>query len=283
MNAKNLRQIEPEEVSRIRLPFDELNWAYGVSGNWGVPKGRISLWSGEPGVGKSRLLAELMKIFGSQGKDSLIFQGEVSAGQFAAEKFRDIDSEHIYISESKFLKDICNDILKISPILVFIDSFQMIRDEKGLARDAGMSPIEYMIENLRSVLSDAGSHLILISQLNKEGKTKGSNDLPHLVDIECYLTKFMVSITDGGLFQFKIEKNRYGKSGKTVIFSHKDWGVECQSNHRLDDSDWQETFKNSSHKQDKNVISNYRQVGSHKKQKNRTRKRNFIEWILGCD
>ena len=238
MRTKNLSQIKPEQVDRLSWTYAEMDWAYGTVGSWGFPRGRISLWSGEPGVGKSRLLAEIMKRLAERGERSLIFQGEVSAEQFASEKFKGVSSANIFLSEAKKVDEICEGIKEVKPSLVFIDSFQMIRDERVRAKSFGMKPIEYIIECLRQSLVEVGAHMVLISQLNKSGKTKGSNDLPHLVDIECYLQKYAVEFTRGGLFEFIINKNRYGSSGRSVIFGHKDWGVECQSQHRLQDPEW---------------------------------------------
>lgn len=288
MRPKNLSQLEPEEVGRISTTFDEMDWAYGKPGEWGMPKARISLWSGEAGVGKSRLLAQMMTRLADMYRlKSLIVQGEVSAGQFAAEKFKGHKSELIYISEETDLETIVQGIIDVKPALVFIDSVQMIRMEKAAARAANMKPVEYVVESLRAALEVTGAHLVLISQLNKAGTTKGSTDLPHLVDIECFLKKYAPSFTRGALFEFAIHKNRYGKSGKEVIFGHQDWGVECQSDNRLKDDDWFDDSNGLSPEAEEasTIVSEAPRVihENVERAKRAKRRKGILAWLLGSN
>lgn len=244
--AKNLSQLESEDVGRMSLTWEELDWAYGVYAAWGAPLSRISLWSGSQGVGKSRLLAEIMKRLAMTGRRSLIFQTEASANQFASEKFKGNKSDLIYISEEDKLDNICAALEKVKPRLVFIDSIQMIRCDNSY-KDADQSKTQYIINQLRNSLEVAGGHLVLISQLNKAGTTKGSTELPHLVDIECFIKPWLYSLVKGKIFEFEVRKNRYGQSGRKVMFGHTNAGVECQSSHRLDDSEWQRWLDNRGH------------------------------------
>ena len=65
-NVTKLSDLEAVPVQRLQTCFDELTWIYGYSkfpeGDiWGFPFMKTSLWSGESGVGKSRLAIELAK------------------------------------------------------------------------------------------------------------------------------------------------------------------------------------------------------------------------------
>lgn len=238
-----LSEVKPEAVNRMSSSFEELDWVYGSDGSYGLPSGRISLWSGEPGVGKSRLIAEIMKNKSISGVKTLLFQGEVTVGQFAEEKFKDVvgksHADYIHLSSSNKLKDICREIVEVGPEIVIIDSYQTIRDERVNAKSVGQKPIEYVIDNLRKAIGKSGSHLILISQLNKQGESKGSTDLPHLVDVECFLKKYSPDIfEDGVLFELYVNKNRYGVKGRKAVFAHTSEGVIVESSQYMEDSSW---------------------------------------------
>ncbi len=238
LGMQNLSQIQSETVHRVTTTWDELDYVYGPADDPGAPEGRISIWSGSPGVGKSRTIAEMMKRLSKFGLKSVLFQGEVPASNFKEEKFAGVDSPHIYLSEADTLDEICKGIVDVAPAWAFIDSIQMLRCVRSAAKAVGKKPVEYTIERLRESILASGTHLVLISQLNKEGKTKGSNDLPHLVDIECHISPKFPEISKS-LFKFEIPtKNRYGPTGREAVFGHRSWGVECQSDHRLDDEEW---------------------------------------------
>jgi len=229
----NLNDVTPEVLTRVSTTDEELDWAFGRKGGWGLVQGKISLWSGERGVGKTRLLSQLMKAWDKQGMSSMLFQGEVSPAQFAAEKMGGYKSltNSIYISPSVAIDDQVDAIAHYAPNWVITDSVQQIEEYKG-GRGA-----KEIVRKLRSVLEVTGTHVIFISQLTTTGKTKGGTELPHEVDVECYLKKWAPSISPH-LVGLTVAKNRYGESGKEVVMCHKDWGVEVQSQNRLRDGDW---------------------------------------------
>ena len=68
MCAKRLSDIESRPIRRASTGIDELDFIYGCSfkafadnDEWGLPDGKISLWTGDSGVGKSRVAIELAK------------------------------------------------------------------------------------------------------------------------------------------------------------------------------------------------------------------------------
>jgi predicted ATP-dependent serine protease len=254
MTAKSLNNINAEATRRFSSTIPDLDWAYGTKGGWGIPLGKISLWSGEAGVGKSRLLAQIMKLMAKDRFRTMVAQGEVSAGQFKAEKFsnykpsnNDTSSSddasnvritkemlsNIYMTTHMDLESICSNILHVRPTIVFIDSIQTVVDS-----EAG---IKHAIERFRKVIKETDTHIVLISQLNKDGTSKGTTTLPHLVDIEASLFKFWRDLPGGTpFFALQVNKNRYGDSGRQVAFNHRAWGVsvEQQALYAVQDSDF---------------------------------------------
>ncbi len=168
-------------------------------------------------------------------QSSMIFQGEVSPGRFKGEKMAGYSPRgNIWVSGDVAIDEQVAAIAQYKPRLVITDSVQQIeeyRDGRG-ARE--------IVRKIRDVIERTGTHVIFISQLTRGGNSKGGTNLPHEVDVECHLTK--ASDCTPGLFLFIVGKNRFGKTGGEVVFSHQDWGVECQSNHMYDDPSWQRSM-----------------------------------------
>jgi len=237
MNVTSLKDVESSVCSRITSTWDEVDWFYGYKNNWGLPKGKISLWSSAPGIGKTRVFAEMIKRFDQRGMSSLIFQGEVSPAQFRGEKLAGyIPQGEMWISPEEPIDDQVEIIRQYQPAVAITESVQQIEKYPG---DQGVKEI---IRKLRGALEAAGTHLFLTSHLTPKGSKKNRNQLIHEVDVACWMNKFDPLCPP--LFTLSCEyKNRYGETNKGrydfgVVFCHKDWGVECQSEHRFDDPAW---------------------------------------------
>lgn len=231
MGLYKATDVTPETVTRITSTYDELDWLFGKSKSWGLPKGRITLITGVRGGGKTRLLTQLIKGWDRLGWKTLMSQGEVSVGQFVAEKFEGYVPPNCYLCDGMGIEDQIDALATVSPAVAITDSVQQIEEFKG---GKGAKDI---IRKIRSVISHTGTHLILISQVTTTGTARGGSELPHEVDCESYLTKWAPNQFPN-FVSLEIAKNRYGESGKEAIFCHKDEGLICQSQNRLKDEKW---------------------------------------------
>jgi predicted ATP-dependent serine protease len=218
-------------VHRIPTGIKELDLAYGrtefMSGiEYGLPKGRISYWFGESGVGKSRLTILLTHRMNAVGKRVLVCSGEVPPDQFS-QWF----SEPLVHPESYFVTDetdpdkICVLIRQYLPDIVVIDSANML---DGFDKRNEVKP---MFQLFKDCIAEVSAHCIMIGHLNKDGSLKGATTVPHLVDVIAAIRKYkqdkgcFASDIPGG-FHLEVLKNRYGKSGGWVAFRHTAKGVE---------------------------------------------------------
>lgn len=231
MGLYKASDVLPEKVSRLSTMIDELDWLFGRPREWGLPMGRISLITGARGTGKTRILTDLVKRLDKCGKATLFSQGEVTVGQFVAEKFESSIPSHCYLCDGMSLDDQISAISKVSPAIAITDSVQQIEEYKG-GRGA-----KEVIRKIRSVIQRTGTHVILISQMTTTGTSRGGTELPHEVDIEAYLTKWAPTMMPN-FVSLKIAKNRYGEVGKEAIYCHLDSGIECQSENRYKDPKW---------------------------------------------
>jgi DNA repair protein RadA/Sms len=222
----SISDVESKEVERLSSGIDDLDTVYGG----GLPRGRVSVWSGAPGVGKSRTTIDISCSISMAGYRVFIFQNEVNPEEFKQWVTGRVDEKNYFICNYNTIEEQVEAIRKYKPDFIVTDSLNMIQGFNSLSK------IRDIMLSLKNVVSEVNAHAILIGQLNKEGVTKGSNEIPHLVDIVCSLKhheackeRIGSSIVEyealPGVFYIRVDKNRYGKSGGWVAFLHESNGI----------------------------------------------------------
>lgn len=251
-NVKRLSEIEASPIRRSLTGFQELDYIYGYSKfpdcvQWGMPQGKISLWSGMGGTGKSRLCIDIVKrwsIIYPTGK-ILYFMTESPLSDFASWVKDTSQYPNIFCSGEDKIDKIIEIIYHVNPDLVFIDSVNQIEDFNGSSKSAtrlvkGIKNLDgtYKKPGFKKVINDIGGHLVLLGQLNDNGSIKGGTALPHLVDVALD----MIPTDNGDDFIVKVGiKNRHGKKNASTIFTHIDSGVINVCKSRLNDKTWRES------------------------------------------
>jgi hypothetical protein len=238
MSYTSISKIKGETVKRVSTGHDELDWLYGLSKDknlyqWGIPVRTISTWVGEGGVGKSRLAINLAKYKVSHGKKVLYLQNEVDLPTLAGWVGDTSNMQGFYCSEATALSEQVSMVKELRPDFVFVDSINLI-DEFG---SGTAKSIKTIVDGFRDAIEGSETHVVILCQLNKEGKATGSTALSHLPDINLHLT----NTTDDGVFAVSIgKKHRYGRKGETYtsLWRHIETGVECISENRLADDRW---------------------------------------------
>ena len=83
-----------------------------------------------------------------------------------------------------------------------------------------------------------GCHVILISGADAAGRIRGATELPHIVDSVFHVTKYDDEVQTNLFVVGAPDKNRFGRTGVELYWSHHDHGVECDSDYRLEDPEW---------------------------------------------
>jgi len=219
-----ISEVERKPVVRISTGIRHLNGIYGG----GLPRGRVSIWSGAPGVGKSRTTIDIAKRINKMGGMVLYFQNEVAPEEFAVWVVDDeIDPSRFLCSNYDTIEEQIEAIRKYRPDFVVTDSLNMIQGFSSSTK------IRDIMNGFKEVIAEVEAHAILIGHLNKAGETKGNSDIPHLVDIVCHLKPHKDWKDDygnkhnalKGVFIIVVDKNRYGESDGWVAFQHDADGV----------------------------------------------------------
>ena len=243
MAVQSLNEISNSVVNRCSSGIPDLDKIFGktvVGGfaQYGFPMGYITYLSGAPGVGKTRVGIKIAKNINAKGMRILVFQGEVRPSEFKQWTGTNVENpDNFFVSDDRDLNVMIDDIATNKPHFVIIDSANMI---KGFA---GQEDCREIFESLKKVVAEVGCHLLMIGHLTKDGKTKGSADVEHLVDVVCKLKHFpeaefisgytksqkaQIVSAMGNAIIWEIVKNRYGPAGGWVLFKHNDNGVEFE-------------------------------------------------------
>jgi len=235
VGLQRLSDVQSTDIQRISTGYKDFDYMYGNTGtNWGFPVGKLSIWAGEKGVGKSRISMEISKILAFQGYKVLYFQNETPLSEF--KNWFKTDNNQIpntlYVSNSRTMAQQIKDIEKVIPHVVIMDSVNMIKEYRSGSDDA----IENLVDKYRTVCRKTNCHIVFLCQLTKAGTPRGSTTFPHLLDVEVLIShKSNNFYVRDDWFVAEMGKNRYGPSGKASFWKHTDEGAKLVSENYLGD------------------------------------------------
>ena len=216
-----ISDIETEEEDRIDTRSQELNRVLGG----GLVPGSLVLIGGEPGIGKSTLVLQV--VLNLTGKRILYVSGEESVKQIKlrAERLKAHNPDCYVVSETA-LEQIFVHIKNIQPDLVIVDSIQTISTETIESSPGSVSQVRECAAALLKFCKISAVPVLLIGHINKEGSIAGPKVLEHIVDTvlqfegdQHYLYRILRSI-----------KNRFGSTAELGIFEMQQTGLREVSN-----------------------------------------------------
>ncbi len=181
----------------------------------GLVPGSVALLAGEPGIGKSTLLLQLVAALSSAGRACLLVSGEESQGQVAARARRlGIAGESIAFAPGRDLEAVLATAREAHPFLLAVDSIQTIRDPSGTQVPGGVAQVHLCTDALVGLAKSEGIAVVLTGHVTKDGDLAGPRALEHAVDV--------VLAFDGdprsGLRVLTGGKNRFGAEGESTWF-----------------------------------------------------------------
>jgi DNA repair protein RadA/Sms len=199
---------------------DERRVQTGVSGvdrvlGGGLVPATVALLAGEPGIGKSTLLLQLVANLSAAGLPCLLASGEESRRQVSARARRlGIDGSAVSFVPGRELPAVLGAALSARPFLLAVDSIQTLRDPDGGQMPGGPSQVRACTDALVGLAKDQGCCVLLAGHVTKDGDLAGPRTLEHAVDV--------VLAFDGdprsGLRVLSGGKNRFGAEGEVAWF-----------------------------------------------------------------
>jgi DNA repair protein RadA/Sms len=201
----------PPAQQRVRTGFGGLDRVLGG----GLVPGSVSLMAGEPGIGKSTLLLQVLAHLSATGLSCLLASGEESHAQIAARAKRlGIGGDGVVFAPGRDLADVIDAARAIGPALLAVDSIQMLRDTAASQMPGGVAQVRTCTDALVGLAKAEGISVLLIGHVTKDGDLAGPRALEHAVDV--------VLTFDGdarsGLRVLACGKNRHGAEGETAWF-----------------------------------------------------------------
>jgi DNA repair protein RadA/Sms len=216
-----LNEIKSSEEKRLMTADEELNRVLGG----GIVPGSIVLVAGEPGIGKSTLfLQNGLKL---TDKIILYISGEESEQQIKMRADRlNISNENFYLLTETSTQIIFQEIKKLKPDLVIIDSIQTLQTPYIDSSPGSISQIRECASEFQRFAKETNTPVFLIGHITKEGVIAGPKILEHMVDT-------VLQFEGDRHYAYRILrtlKNRYGSTSELGIYEMTDTGMRAVTN-----------------------------------------------------
>jgi DNA repair protein RadA/Sms len=224
-NIKNtpklLNEISYSSENRIVTRDKELNRVLGG----GIVPGSLILLGGDPGIGKSTLLLQFA--LSSKSKKILYVSGEESEKQIKMRAERiNKNSEHCYILTETSTNNIFQEIEKIQPDILIIDSIQTIHTSYLESAAGSVSQIRECTSELIKFAKETSTAVLLIGHINKDGAIAGPKVLEHMVD-----TVLQFEGDRNHVYRIlRTIKNRFGSASELGVYEMSGNGLRQVTN-----------------------------------------------------
>ncbi len=208
-NLVDLKKVDTMNLNRLMIGIPEIDRVLGG----GLVPGSLTLLSGEPGIGKSTLVAQIADALSKNGL-IVYASGEESAAQVKGRLERlncSLDNLR-FIGETNIEK-IISSVLKAKPDLVIIDSIQTVYSSLIPSEAGSINQIRAGAVKFLEVAKEHDISVILIGHITKDGQVAGPKALEHIVDTVLYLE----AETNNNYCLLRTNKNRFGSTNELGI------------------------------------------------------------------
>jgi len=221
--ATPIDRIEADEGDRIKIGIDEMDRVLGG----GIVGGSTILVGGDPGIGKSTLLLQVLQSLAMKGLSVLYITGEESARQIRLRGKRiGASSSNLLVLVEISLESIIQKIREIMPAVVVVDSIQTVYSSALSSAPGSVGQVREASERLIIQAKKAGIPTFLIGHVTKDGSIAGPKVLEHMVDTVLYFEG-----DSGHAYRIiRSMKNRYGPANEIGVFEMRDRGLTEVSN-----------------------------------------------------
>lgn len=174
----DLRDIKSGLLTRLTTGLEEVDRVLGG----GIVPGSLILLSGEPGIGKSTLVAQIAG--SSKSKLSVIYaSGEESAAQVKGRLERlNCNLEKLkFISETN-VERIITAAKVAKPDILIVDSIQTVYSNQVISEAGGISQIRATAVKFLELAKENDITVLIIGHITKDGQIAGPKSLEHIVD-----------------------------------------------------------------------------------------------------
>ena len=217
-----LENVKAEKEERVQTSMEELNRVLGG----GIVPGSLVLIGGDPGIGKSTLMLQIMSELANQYK-VLYVSGEESANQIKLRADRlGLPANDMMLYPETDMEDIRQQISDLEPDFVVIDSIQTMNEPSLDSMTGSASQVREVTSELMKIAKMDAITVFVIGHVTKEGAIAGPKILEHMVDTVLYFEgdehhayRILHSV-----------KNRFGAANEIGMFEMVNKGLKEVTN-----------------------------------------------------
>lgn len=219
---QKLNAVEAADVDRQTTGVVEFDRVLGG----GLVSGAVILIGGDPGIGKSTLLLQVLCHLGKT-QQTIYVSGEESPQQIALRAKRlGLDTSEVDLLAEINLEKILAALQTHKPSIAVIDSIQTIYSEALQSAPGSVAQVRECSAQLTRIAKQLGISLILVGHVTKEGALAGPRVLEHIVDTVLYFEGDQSS----SFRLIRAFKNRFGAVNELGVFAMTEKGLREVAN-----------------------------------------------------
>jgi DNA repair protein RadA/Sms len=220
--VERLDSVSLENVPRVSSGSAEMDRVLGG----GVVPGAVILIGGDPGIGKSTLLLQLLAHLESVYR-TLYVTGEESLTQvrLRAERLGLPRLDLPVLAETR-VEAVLAEVESLKPGFVVLDSIQTLYTDALDSAPGSVSQLRECAAHVVRFAKRSQTAVVLVGHVTKEGAIAGPRVLEHMVDTVLYFEH-----DEGSRYRIlRAVKNRFGAVNELAVFAMTDVGLKEVSN-----------------------------------------------------
>lgn len=215
MQPLPLSEIEVGADFRFPSGISELDRVLGG----GMMRGGTVLLGGEPGIGKSTLMLQMLG--GVKHHRVLYVSGEESPGQVRTRAQRiQVPLDRVTLFSDTRLEPLLEVMHSQRPDVMVVDSLQTLSSAELPSAAGSVNQMRLCSMELVDVAKQQGISLFFIGHITKEGQIAGPKAIEHIVDTVLYFDQ-----AGSGVRIVRAVKNRFGSVDEIGIFLMSEEGL----------------------------------------------------------
>ncbi len=219
---QKLSSIKAADIERTPTGISEFDRVLGG----GLVEGGVVLIGGDPGIGKSTLLLQVLCHLGKSAQ-AIYVSGEESPQQIAMRAKRlGLDASEVELLAEINLEKILATLQTHKPNIAVIDSIQTVYSEALQSAPGSVAQVRECSAQLTRLAKQLGITVILVGHVTKEGTLAGPRVLEHIVDTVLYFE----GDQNSAFRLIRAFKNRFGAVNELGVFAMTEHGLREVAN-----------------------------------------------------
>jgi DNA repair protein RadA/Sms len=210
--------VNIENITRKLTGIKEFDRVLGG----GIVPGSLVLIGGDPGIGKSTLMLQILYNLAQNGQKVIYVSGEESINQIRLRSMRlSAVSEKIFVAAEIDMDLILAMAESEKPDIMVIDSIQTMYNNEISSAPGSVSQVRESTMRLMVMSKKSGVSVFLVGHVTKDGAIAGPKLMEHMVDTVLYFEG-----DRNHIFRIlRAVKNRFGSTNEIGVFEMKEKGL----------------------------------------------------------